>query len=76
MIELAIHKVELLLAVLVLGLRLAVLLCILGLAVLSTKLLGVLLLGHSIGYEREWHNGTQTSTTYKNKMSSEGNEIK
>jgi len=64
-IELAIHKVELLLAVLVLGLQLAVLLCVLRLAVLSTKLLGVLLLGHSVGYERERHNGTQTSTTYK-----------
>ena len=64
-IELAVHKVELLLAVLVLGFRLAVLLCVLWLTVLSTKLLGVLLLGHSVGYEREWHNGTQTSTTYK-----------
>ena len=51
-IELAVHKVELLLAVL-------------RLAVLSTKLLGVLLLGHSVGYERERHNDTQTSTTYK-----------
>ena len=75
-IELAVHKVELLLAVLVLGLRLAILLCVLRLAVLSTKLLGVLLLGHSVGYERERHNGTQTSTTYKNKMSSKGKEIK
>ena len=64
-IELAVLKVELLLAVLVLGLQLAVLLCVLWLAVLSTKLLGVLLLGHSVGYERERHNGTQTSTTYK-----------
>ena len=64
------------LAVLVLGFRLAVLLCVLWLTVLSTKLLGVLLLGHSVGYERERHNGTQTSTTYKNKMSSEGKEIK
>jgi len=75
-IELAVHKVELLLAVLVLGLWLAILLCVLRLVVLSTKLLGVLLLGHSVGYERERHNGTQTSTTYKNKMSSEGKEIK
>ena len=75
-IELAVHKVELLLAVLILGLRLAVLLYVLRLAVLSTKLLGVLLPGHSVGYERERHNDTQTSTTYKNKMSSEGKEIK
>ena len=75
-IELAVHKVELLLAILVLGLWLAILLCVLRLVVLSTKLLGVLLLGHSVGYERERHNGTQTSTTYKNKMSSEGKEIK
>ena len=64
-IELAVHKVELLLAVLVLGLRLTVLLYVLRLAVLSTKLPGVLLLGHSVGYERERHNDTQTSTTYK-----------
>ena len=75
-IELDVLKVELLLAVLVLGLQLAVLLCVLRLAVLSTKLQGVLLLGHSVGYEQERHNGTQTSTTYKNKMSSEGKEIK
>ena len=53
-IEFAVFKDELLLAVLVLGLRLAVLLCV---------LLGVLLLSHSVGYEREWHNDKQTQTS-------------
>ena len=51
-IELAAHKVELLLAVLVLGLRLAVL-CV---------LLGVLLVSHSVGYGQEWHNDKQAQT--------------
>ena len=62
-IELAVFKAELLLAVLVLGLRLMVLLCVLRLVVLSTKLLGVLLLGHSVGYERERHNDKQIQTS-------------
>ena len=52
-IELAVFKAELLLAVLVLGLRLAVLLRV---------LLGVLLLSHSVGYGRERHNDKQTQT--------------
>ena len=59
-IELVVFKVELLLAVLVLGLRLAVLLCVLRLAVLSTKLLGVLLLGHSVGYGDDGTHDKQT----------------
>ena len=45
-----------------LGLWLAVLLYVLRLAVLATKVLGVLLLGHSVGYERERHNDKQTQT--------------
>ena len=53
-IELAVFKAELLLAVLVLGLRLAVLLYV---------LLGVLLLSHSVGYGREWHHDKQTQTS-------------
>ena len=53
-IELAVFKAELLLVVLVLGLRLAVLLCV---------LLGVLLLCHSVGYGREWHHDKQTQTS-------------
>ena len=64
-IELAIFKAELLLAVLVLGLRLAVLLRVLWLAVLSTKLLDVLLLGHSVSYGRERYNDKQTQTNTK-----------
>ena len=62
-IELAVFKAELLLAVLVLGFRLVVLLCVLRLAVLSTKLLDVLLLGHSVSYGRERHNDKQTQTS-------------
>ena len=61
-IELAVLKVELLLAVLVLGLQLAVLLHVLWLAVLSTKLVDVLLLDHSVSYGRERHNDKQTQT--------------
>ena len=53
---------KLLLAVQLFGLWLAVLLCVLRLTVLATKVLGVLLLGHSVGYERERHNDKQTQT--------------